>query len=120
VLQRLLLRLWRDDGVAGAVAAAGVSYEQRRLALRDALSVRGLPVQGATGINLWVRVPDETRTVGALRDAGYAVAAGSLFRIGAPPGIRITVSPLDLDDLEQLADAVVAAAHPVGAGRPSR
>jgi DNA-binding transcriptional MocR family regulator len=120
VLQRLLLRLWRDDGVAGAVAAAAASYEQRRLALRDALSVRGLPVHGATGINLWVRVPDETRTVGALRDAGYAVAAGSLYRIGAPPGIRITVSPLDLDDLEPLADAVAAAAHPVGAGRPSR
>jgi DNA-binding transcriptional MocR family regulator len=120
VLQHLLLLLWQDDDVAATVAAASADYERRRLGLRDALSVRGLPAQGATGINLWVRVPDETRTVGALRDAGYAVAAGSLFRIGAPPAIRITVSSLDVGDLEPFADAVAAAAHPVGVGRPSR
>ena len=75
---------------------------------------------GRSGINIWVPVPDETRTVAALRDTGYAVAPGSLFRIGAPPGIRITVSPLDDADVEPLAAAVAAAAHPVAATGPSR
>ena len=120
VLQRLLLVLWRHQAVTAAVAAAAESYDQRRLALRDALSARGLPAHGTTGINLWVRVPDETHTVGALRDAGYAVAPGSLFRIAAPPGVRITISPLTDADVEPVADAVAAAAHPVGASGQSR
>lgn len=121
VLQRLLLRLWRDPDVVAGVAAAAEAYAQRRLGLRDALSGRGLQVHGATGINLWVRVSDETRAVAVLRDAGYAVAPGSLFRIAAPAGIRITVSPLDDDaGIEPLADAIAVAAHPAGIVEPSR
>ena len=120
VLQHLLLRLWRDADVAAAVTAAAAGYERRRFALRDALSARGLAARATTGINTWVSVPDETRTVSALRDAGYAVAPGSLFRIDAPPGIRITVSPLSDADLAPLADAVAAAAHPVALAGASR
>jgi DNA-binding transcriptional MocR family regulator len=120
VLQRLLLRLWRDEGVTAAVAAAADSYARRRHALRDALSARGLEAHGTTGINTWVRVPDETRVVAVLRDAGYAVAPGSLFRVAAAPGIRITVSPLDDAGIEPLADAVAVAAHPAAMPQPSR
>ena len=120
VLQHLLLVLWRQQTVTASIESATASYNHRRLALRDALSERGLQAHGATGINLWVRVPDETRTVGALRDAGYAVAPGSLFRVSAPPGIRITISPLAEADVEPLADAVAAAAHPVGVAGQSR
>ncbi|GAB1693843.1 aminotransferase class I/II-fold pyridoxal phosphate-dependent enzyme [Krasilnikovia sp. M28-CT-15] len=120
LLQRLLLLLWREAAVTAVVAAAADSYDRRRLGLRHALSARGLPGHGATGLNLWVRVPDETRTIGALRDAGYAAAPGSLFRLNAPPGIRLTVSPLDMHDVDRVADAVAAAAHPVAAGPPSR
>jgi DNA-binding transcriptional MocR family regulator len=120
VLQRLLLVLWQQRAVTAAIASAGKSYDGRRVALREALSARGLAALGTTGINLWVRVPDETRTVGALRDAGYAVAPGSLFRVAAPPGIRITVSPLSDADVGPLADAVAAAAHPVGVAGQSR
>jgi hypothetical protein len=58
--------------------------------------------------------------VGLLRDAGYAVAPGSLFRLAAPPGIRITVSPLDEAAIPALADAVAAAVHPAAIGTPSR
>ncbi|MEV6595345.1 aminotransferase class I/II-fold pyridoxal phosphate-dependent enzyme [Actinoplanes sp. NPDC051346] len=114
VLQRLLLRLWRDEEVAAKTTAAGDSYDRRRDALRDAMTARGVKAYGATGINLWVRTPDETRLVTALRDAGYAVAPGSLFRLDAPPGVRITVSPLDDEVIEPLAEAVAAAAYPPG------
>ena len=120
VLQRLLLVLWQQRSVTAAIASAAESYDERRLALRDALSARGLPAHGATGINIWVRVPDETRTVSALRDAGYAVAPGSLFRVASPPGIRITISPLAPADIEPVAEAVAAAAHPVGDNAQSR
>jgi len=120
VLQRLLLVLWQQQAVTASIASAAQSYDHRRLALRDALSARGLPAHGTTGINVWVRVPDETRTVSALRDAGYAVAPGSLFRVVTPPGIRITISPLAEADIEPLAEAVAAAAHPVGDNGQSR
>jgi DNA-binding transcriptional MocR family regulator len=120
MLQRLLLVLWQQQTVTAAIASAAASYDRRRLALRDTLSDRGLQVHGATGINIWVRVPDETRAVGMLRDNGYAVAPGSLFRIGTPPGVRITVSALGDADLGPLADAVTAAAHPTGPAGQSR
>ncbi len=120
ILQRLLLRLWQDEHVTERVEAAADAYDDRRLDLRDALLARGVRAYGHTGINVWVSVPDETRAVGVLRDAGYAVAPGSLFRIAAPPGIRITVSPLSDDDLEPLAEAVAVAAHPARTAPPSR
>ncbi len=120
VLQRLLLRLWRDEEAASGIAAAGADYDRRRRALRDALTARGVRARGATGINIWVSVDDETRMVATLRDAGYAVAPGSLFRMEAPPGVRMTVSPIDDDAIESVADEVAAAAHPAVMSAPSR
>jgi DNA-binding transcriptional MocR family regulator len=118
LLQRLTLQLWLDPTVTAQVAAARDSYERRRSALRAALAERDLTAYGRTGINVWVPVRDETRAVTGLRDAGYAVAPGSLYRLSSPPGIRITVSPLADRDIEPLADAVAAAvraAPPSGA-----
>jgi DNA-binding transcriptional MocR family regulator len=109
VLQRLLVHLWRDAAVADQIAAARDSYDQRRNGLLAELVARGLPATGRTGINVWVPVADETLAITRLREAGYAVAPGSLYRIGAPPGIRITVSPLDPPQIVPLADAVAAA-----------
>jgi DNA-binding transcriptional MocR family regulator len=106
VLQRLAVRLWQDPGVTEQVAGARDSYERRREALRTELVALGVPARGRTGINVWVPVPDETRAVTSLRDAGYAVAPGSLYRLATGPGIRITVSPLDDVDIEPLANAV--------------
>jgi DNA-binding transcriptional MocR family regulator len=112
VLQRLTLALWRDPEVADRIARARRSYADRVAALRTALADRGLVAYGRTGINVWVPVPDETRAVAGLRDAGYVVAPGALFRLRSGPGIRITVSPLADSDIAPLADAVVRAAAP--------
>jgi DNA-binding transcriptional MocR family regulator len=109
LLQRLVVELWRDRRVAAGVAEARESYQRRRTALREALAGRGLAAHGRTGINVWVPVPDETRAVTGLRDAGYAVAPGSLYRLASGPAIRITVSPLDEADIPALADAVATA-----------
>jgi DNA-binding transcriptional MocR family regulator len=120
ILQRLLLRLWADPDVTARIEAAADSYEDRRLDLLHELSSRGQQARGATGINIWVRVPDETRAVSVLRDAGYAVAPGSLFRIDSPQGIRITVSPLTDADIEPLSAAIAAAVNPAAVAAPSR
>jgi DNA-binding transcriptional MocR family regulator len=67
-----------------------------------------VPSWGASGINVWVPVADETAVLARLRDAGYAVAPGSRYRIAAPPGIRVTAGTVPLADIEPLADAIAA------------
>ncbi|MEQ4303151.1 aminotransferase class I/II-fold pyridoxal phosphate-dependent enzyme [Plantactinospora sp. B6F1] len=119
LLQRLTLALWRDPAVAERIAVARASYADRIAALRAALAERGLTGHGRTGINVWLPVPDETRAVAVLRDAGYVVAPGALFRLASGPGIRITVSPLAAADIAPLADAVARAAAPATTPTPS-
>ncbi|TDC43283.1 aminotransferase class I/II-fold pyridoxal phosphate-dependent enzyme [Micromonospora sp. KC213] len=114
VLQRLVLSLWRDPATAALVRRAGREYDRRRAALLAALADRGLTGYGRTGINVWLPVPDETAVVTALRDAGWSVAPGALFRIGAGPGVRITVSALDEAEVGPLADAIAGALRPSG------
>ncbi|RKN19778.1 aminotransferase class I/II-fold pyridoxal phosphate-dependent enzyme [Micromonospora musae] len=112
VLQRLLLALWRDPAVAAQVDRAAESYERRRTALLAALAERGIEARGRSGINVWLPVPEETSAVTALRDAGWSVAPGALYRIAAEPGLRITVSPLVDTDVTPLADALARAVRP--------
>ncbi len=106
ILQQVVVALWRDETVTARIELARDSYARRRTALRTALAERGLASAGKTGLNVWLPVPDETAAVARLRDSGYAVAPGSLFRLATPPAVRITVSPLSDRDIEPLADAV--------------
>ena len=109
VLQRLVVELWRDERVAATVDRAAASYAVRREALLRALRDRGVSARGRSGLNVWVPIEaDETSVVLRLRDAGYAVAPGSLYRLHTPPAIRITVSRLGLSDVDDLAGTVAA------------
>jgi DNA-binding transcriptional MocR family regulator len=111
VLQRLVLELWGDPDVVALVRRAGHEYAHRREALLAALARRAVSARGATGINIWVSTVDESATVVALRDLGWAVSPGSLFRLASPPGFRLTLGTLELSDVDSLADAVAAAVH---------
>ncbi|MEU5677414.1 MULTISPECIES: aminotransferase class I/II-fold pyridoxal phosphate-dependent enzyme [Streptomyces] len=114
VTQRAVVRLWADGSVdTSAVAAA---YGRRREALIGALADRGIAAYGRSGMNVWIPVPDETGAVARLLQAGWAVAPGARFRLGTPPGVRITVSTLGEEDIGPLAEAVASAVGP-GAGR---
>lgn len=118
LLQRLVVRLWSDPAVAATVASAKEEYGRRRTAAREALAERGVTARGTSGINLWIPVPDETAAVAGLREAGIAVAPGSLYRIASPPGIRLTVATLPATDAPRVAAAVAAALRlPRPAGR---
>ncbi|MFJ4005284.1 aminotransferase class I/II-fold pyridoxal phosphate-dependent enzyme [Streptomyces sp. NPDC090023] len=109
LLQRAVVRLWADDAVGPEAAAA---YSARRQRLLDALAARGVAAHGRSGMNVWVPVPDETGAVARLLQSGWAVAPGARFRLGSPPAVRITVSPLAEADIAPLADAVAAAVRP--------
>lgn len=110
ILQRAVVRLWTEGAVDTRAVAA--SYGQRRDALIAALAERGVEARGRSGMNVWVPVPDETGAVARLLHAGWAVAPGARFRMGAAPGVRITVSTLGADDIGPVADAVASATGP--------
>lgn len=110
LVQRAVVRLWTGGAVdAAAVAAA---YGRRRDALIGALARRGVQAHGVSGMNVWIRVPDETGAVARLLHAGWAVAPGARFRTNAPQGIRITVSALTEEEIGRVADAVASAVRP--------
>ena len=115
LLQQAAVTLWSDPEVAVVVAAAATAYDTRREALRTALSAAGLPSEGATGLNVWVPVPDENRVVADLLDAGWAVAPGRRFRQSAGSAVRITVSNLELDQVDELVRVLAATTR----GRPA-
>lgn len=113
LLQRAVVELRRSGAVRPAEVAA--VYGRRRDALIAALGERGVVGRGRSGMNVWVPVPDETVAVARLLHAGWAVAPGARFRIGAPPGVRITVSSLAPEEAGVLAEAVAFVAS-VGRG----
>ena len=90
ILQRLVVALWRDR----APARAGRVYTERREALLRELASRGIRAHGASGLNVWVPVKEESATVQALLHAGWGVKAGERYRLASPPAIRVTIASL--------------------------
>jgi DNA-binding transcriptional MocR family regulator len=108
LIQRLTARLWSDPEVMAGVARAAGAYAERREALAKLVDA----VPAPSGINLWVPVPDEFAAVRALRDEGWAVAAGSPYRLSPGSAIRITTAALTPDEAPALAEAIVRAISP--------
>lgn len=103
ILQRLALLLWSDPSSGRRLARAADVYAQRRGALIAALASRGIRAHGRSGLNVWIPLRDEARTVRGLADRGWVVAAGERFRIASGPGIRVTIATLIQPDAERLA-----------------
>ncbi|MFB7173436.1 aminotransferase class I/II-fold pyridoxal phosphate-dependent enzyme [Streptomyces sp. NPDC056254] len=114
LLQYAVAELWSSHAVDRVAVAR--AYAQRRDALVEALRERGVRAHGRSGLNVWVPVADETVVVTRLLAAGWGVAAGAVFRVETGPGVRLTVSQLDVADVPVLADAVAAAVRPGVAG----
>ena len=100
ILQRLVVSLWRDR----APARAGRVYTERRNALLRELRARGIAAHGASGLNVWIPVSEESATVQALLHAGWAVKAGERYRIASPPAIRVTIASLSPADAARFAE----------------
>ncbi len=111
VLQAIVAELMRDPRGEEISARAAEAYAQRRAALTSALADRGIDCHGRSGLNVWVPVREEAPVVRALLDAGWLVAAGERFRINTPPGIRITVAPLQQGEAERIADVIADVEH---------
>ncbi|WP_338497756.1 GntR family transcriptional regulator [Streptomyces sp. SJL17-4] len=103
VLQETVVGLLGDSAVRALVADGEAAYTERRAALIGALGAHRIRAVGASGLNVWVPVRDESAVVNGLRTQGWWVAAGARFRIAAPPAVRITTSTLAPEDAPRLA-----------------
>lgn len=111
IIQTTLADALADHTTQKLVSSAGERYAERRNALLDALSQRGIQAHGSSGLNVWVPVPDESAALSALLAAGFAAAPGAWFRIRSGPGLRITTAVLDPSQCDRVADALAAAIH---------
>ena len=118
ILQRLVLELWRDPTVVALVQRARLAYASRREHLLRALADRSIHATGASGLNVWVPVQDETATVGALLQRGWVLAAGAPFRLtGGPGAVRVTIAALQEAESARLADDLADALAAAPASR---
>jgi DNA-binding transcriptional MocR family regulator len=108
ISQRLTARLW----AATDVSRPRAGYLERREAMIAALAAAGVEAHGASGLNVWVPVPDEDAVVRALLAAGFSISAGAAFRLATPPAVRITTATVKPGEAPAIAAAVAAAVRP--------
>jgi len=108
ILQRLVVAMAADR----APARAGRVYMERRNALLRELQARGIEAHGASGLNVWIPVAEESGTVQALLHAGWAVKAGERYRLASPPAIRVTIATLAPADAARFANDLAAIIAP--------
>jgi DNA-binding transcriptional MocR family regulator len=112
VLQRLVAALWNDPGVDALVKQAARTYSARRQALIAALRRRNITAFGASGLNVWIPVTQESSVVGGLLEKGWAVRAGEAHRLTAPPAVRVTAATLEQEEAEAFSEDMLAVLHP--------
>lgn len=95
LLQETVAVAMSDDAVRALVSQAQQTYRERRQELIAQLGRHGITGHGASGLNVWVPVRDESAVVNGLRSRGWWIAAGARFRIATPPAVRITTAGLE-------------------------
>lgn len=94
LLQAVVADLLAARRTARLLAEAAERYSERRGALIAALAALGIAAHGRSGLNVWVPVPEELRTVQRLLARGFVVRGGERYRLSSPPAVRITVARL--------------------------
>ena len=118
VLQRLVLELWSDPAVQALVGRAGATYTDRRERFLQSLHQHGVRATGASGLNVWIPVDDETGVVGALSERGWVVAPGAPFRLSdSHAAVRVTIATLSAPEAESLAADVAEVLAPARSSR---
>jgi DNA-binding transcriptional MocR family regulator len=118
ILQALVLELWTDPDVQEQIARAGDAYAERRERLLERLRRRGVHAHAASGLNVWVPVPDEAGVVSALLQRGWVVAGGGPYRLEpSSQAIRVTTATLTAEEAERLAGDLADVLAPGGWAR---
>jgi len=118
VMQLLWARALADRDNDAVLAEAASVYAENRSVLISELAARGVAAHGASGLSVWIPVPDETAAATGLLARGWAVAPGSWYRVRSAPGIRVTVATMHLEEMAALAEAVAATLNRGKGARP--
>ncbi|VAV96530.1 Transcriptional regulator, GntR family domain / Aspartate aminotransferase [hydrothermal vent metagenome] len=99
LLQSILARMLTSAEIEAAVTTTAGIYATRRAAVVDRLTLYGIEVAGAHGLNIWLPVNSEATAVPMLAAHGIGVARGRPFRLEATEQdhIRVTTSALDTE-----------------------
>jgi DNA-binding transcriptional MocR family regulator len=109
VLQELVARLLSDAKTLALLDAAAAAYAERRKALIEALARRQIPAHGRSGLNVWIPVSEEVKTVTSMAALGWAIRGTEAYRMHSPPAVRATVSRMGPKDAEAFAGDLAAA-----------
>jgi len=112
VLQRLVIQLWTDRRVQRQLKLVEKTYTQRRHALIAELEAIGIQAHGASGLNVWIPLREESAVVQSLMARGWAVNAGERYRIASGAAIRVTIATLTPDDAKAFAADLAAVLAP--------
>jgi DNA-binding transcriptional MocR family regulator len=115
--QRVVAALWSDEDVLAGAAQAATIYAGRRRALIEALAAHGIAATAPSGLNVWVPVDAEDVAGAGLLARGWAVAAGSRFRLRTGPAVRVTAADLRPGEAERLAGDLADVLRPAGRTR---
>jgi DNA-binding transcriptional MocR family regulator len=104
ILQTIAYRLYSQSSSTELFARAHNTYAHRRNMLMSALSMHDIESRGASGINVYVQVPEEGTIAQSLLLKGWAVRTGEGYRVASTtPFIRVTTSTLTDAEAEQFA-----------------
>ena len=114
LLQRLVLAQLTDETALAQIASAGRHYADRNAAFAARLAAGGLPAAAEDGLNLWVELPIEARTVAdRLERRGWLARTGDEFllaeRSGPSHHLRLTVHDLTDEESARLVDDLIDA-----------
>lgn len=107
LLQDVTVATWEAARSGGILREAAARYTERREALVSQLRTEGVEAHGASGLNVWVRVPEEVPVVQGLAIRGWAVQEGEAFRLETPPAVRITTAALPIERVPDLVGDLV-------------
>jgi DNA-binding transcriptional MocR family regulator len=119
VLQGLVARLLAAPPTRRLLSEASRRYAERREALLASLAAGGIPAQGRSGLNVWVPVPEEGRTLQRLAELGWRLQGGERYRLKSPPALRITTAGLSPADAPRLARDLARSLAPQATSRPA-
>jgi DNA-binding transcriptional MocR family regulator len=116
ILQRLVLAQLTDETALAEIADAGRHYAERNRDFAAELTARGLPAEPADGLNLWVELPVQARTVAErLMRRGWLARTGDEFQLAEHPEpshhLRLTIHDLTAEESARLLDDLVDAAR---------
>ncbi|SDH40121.1 DNA-binding transcriptional regulator, MocR family, contains an aminotransferase domain [Leifsonia sp. 98AMF] len=116
ILQRLVLAQLTDETALAEIVDAGRHYAERNRDFAAELTARGLPAEPADGLNLWVELPVQARTVAErLMRRGWLARTGDEFQLAEHPEpshhLRLTVHDLTAEESARLLDDLVDAAR---------